>query len=122
MQMGFNTIGTFSHKIQGLNPVDGVTTRLPWISTLRVTNSVVNDQLVGNVWENIGGGKFPDMYHPALRPRWRQRRPWCSPRPCGTTPTSLPLYRPGGRTARHRSGPQLAVLGSLGGPADADGQ
>ena len=66
IHLGFNTIGTFSHKIQGLNPVDGVTTRLPWVSTLRVTNSVVNDQLVGNVWQGIGSGKFPDMYHPGF--------------------------------------------------------
>lgn len=64
--LGFNTIGTFSHKIQGLEPANGVITRLPWVSTLRVTNNVVNDQLVGNIWQGIGGGKFPDLYHPAF--------------------------------------------------------
>jgi PKD repeat protein len=63
MQLGFNTIGTFSHNIQGLDEADGVTTRLPWIATLRLSNSVVIDQLVGNVWEGIGSGKFPDLYH-----------------------------------------------------------
>ena len=65
-QLGFNTIGTFSHNIQGLDPGDGVVSRLPWISTLRVTNSVVVDQLVGNIWEGIGSGKFPDLYHPGF--------------------------------------------------------
>ena len=64
--LGFNTIGTFSHKIQGLEPTNGVITRLPWVSTLRVTNSVMNDLLVGNVMEGLASGKFPDMYHPGF--------------------------------------------------------
>ena len=64
--LGFNTIGTFSHKIQGLEPTNGVITRLPWISTLRVTNGVMNDLKVGNVWEGVGAGKFPDIYNPAF--------------------------------------------------------
>ena len=76
-QLGFNTIGTFSHNIQGLDPNDKITNRLPWISTLRVTNSVVLDDLVGNIWEprkNEAGvvineglaGTFPDLYHPGF--------------------------------------------------------
>lgn len=64
--LGFNTIGTFSHNVQGLNEADGIVTRLPYVSTLRITNNVMNDELVGNVWEGIGGGKFPDMYHPGF--------------------------------------------------------
>jgi PKD repeat protein len=62
--LGFNTIGTFSHNIQGNSAAHGVTQRLPYVSTLRLTNNVVNDQLVGNLWEGIGSGKFPDLYHP----------------------------------------------------------
>ena len=64
-QLGFNTIGTFSHNI--FDASDGVAERLPWIPTVRITNNVVLDDLVGNIWEDVKtGGTFPDLYHPGF--------------------------------------------------------
>jgi hypothetical protein len=60
-QWGFNTIGTFSHKIQTQPYLKG---RLPYVVTLRLSNNAVLKQVVGNLWEGIGGGKFPDLWHP----------------------------------------------------------
>ncbi len=37
---------------------------MPYVVTLRLSNKVVLDNVVGNVWEGIGGGKFPDLWHP----------------------------------------------------------
>ena len=72
-QWGFNTIGTFSHKIQTQPYLKG---RLPYVVTLRLSNNAVLKQAVGNVWDGIGGGKFPDLWHPdfaaAIDERMRQ--------------------------------------------------
>ncbi len=71
---GFNTIGTFSHDIQ-TQPY--LAHRMPYVVTLRLSNKVVLDKVVGNVWEGIGGGKFPDLWHPdfldAIDQRMRRR-------------------------------------------------
>ncbi len=71
---GFNTIGNFSHYIQ-TQPY--LTHRMPYVVTLRLSNKAVLDQDVGNVWEGVGGGKFPDLWHPnfphAIDRRMRQR-------------------------------------------------
>lgn len=71
---GFNTIGTFSHQIQ-TRPY--VTHRMPYVVTLRLSNKAVLNKAVGNVWEGIGGGKFPDLWHPdfhrAIDQRMRRR-------------------------------------------------
>ncbi len=71
---GFNTIGTFSHQIQ-TRPY--LTHRMPYVVTLRLSNKTVLDREVGNVWEGVGGGKFPDLWHPdfhrAIDRRMRQR-------------------------------------------------
>ncbi len=71
---GFNTIGTFSHHIQ-TQPY--LTRRMPYVVTLRLSNKVVLDKVVGNIWEGVGGGKFPDLWHPdfvdAIDQRMRQR-------------------------------------------------
>ncbi len=71
---GFNTIGTFSHDIQ-TQPY--ITHRMPYVVTLRLSNKAVLDNEVGNVWEGIGGGKFPDLWHPdfhrAIDRRMQQR-------------------------------------------------
>jgi len=58
---GFNTIGTFSHNIQ-TQPY--IAHRMPYVITLRLSNKAVLDNEVGNVWEGVGGGKFPDLWHP----------------------------------------------------------
>ncbi|WP_089718213.1 hypothetical protein [Candidatus Entotheonella palauensis] len=62
---GFNTIGTFSHHIQ-TQPY--LTHRMPYVMTLRLSNKAVLAKEVGNVWEGIGGGKFPDLWHPNFLP------------------------------------------------------
>ncbi len=71
---GFNTIGTFSHYIQ-TQPY--LTHRMPYVVTLRLSNKAVLSKEVGNVWEGIGGGKFPDLWHPdfirAIDRRMQQR-------------------------------------------------
>ncbi len=58
---GFNTIGTFSHQVQ---TKAYLTKRLPHAMTLRLSNKVVLHKAVGNLWENIAGGVFPDVWHP----------------------------------------------------------
>lgn len=58
---GFNTIGTFSHKVQ---TEPHLQQRLPYVVTLRLSNKAVIEKAVGNLWEGIGGGKFPDLWHP----------------------------------------------------------
>ena len=79
-------------------------TRLPWVSTLRVTNNVVNDQLVGNIWQEIGGGKFPDMYHPGFEAAVEaETATVLTPAMIADPYHRLSLCRPGGRTARHRA-------------------
>ncbi|WP_089935816.1 hypothetical protein [Candidatus Entotheonella palauensis] len=71
---GFNTIGTFSHDIQ-TRPY--LTHRMPYVVTLRLSNKAVLAKEVGNVWEGVGGGKFPDVWHPdflrAIDRRMQQR-------------------------------------------------
>ena len=67
---GFNAIGTFSHKIQ-TQPY--LTQRLPHVITLRLSNRAVIDKAVGNIWNGVGGGKFPDLWHPAFHAYIDQR-------------------------------------------------